>query len=56
MNLISCTDKCKFQIDGYCTLKDVTKVSNFANSTSSCIYFTPISSKNLQKNITVNKP
>lgn len=41
MNLISCTDSCKFQIDGYCTLNTSKKNTDYTSSTNNCMYFTP---------------
>lgn len=45
MNLINCSDKCKFQVDGYCTLKDTNTFENSSKTQNNCMYFTPIKPK-----------
>lgn len=42
-NLIPCTQKCKYQNDGYCMLDQIMNVScqNFGNSEMRCIYYIP---------------
>ena len=37
MNLINCTHNCKYQCDGYCTLKSLNGVCS--NTVNDCIYY-----------------
>ncbi len=38
MNLITCTDKCEHQVDGYCSLKKIDNVSTTSES-KHCPYY-----------------
>ena len=44
MNFIICSEKCRHQKDGYCTLEGAGEVTN-ALSSADCCYFRPISDK-----------
>lgn len=48
MNLIFCSDNCKFQKDGYCTLKNSETYVETINSTNNCIYFVSKENKNIK--------